>query len=160
MNEDQLFAALTKLVNKDMIRQLQRTVVFKNDAGDYELYGQYVISEHKNGFCIKRTNDKVEGVFGSIKNAITWVNYDHRNKVYESKRVKDLDSALSGLEVSIQLHERMYKKSKTADAKMLFLTKLQEDKLKKKQITRELDSLIQYSNVQQMKRFKKEAEKR
>jgi hypothetical protein len=64
-----------------------------------------------------------------------------------------LDNLLAGLEVDISLHSKMFKNAKNTDDKLIFLSKLSEDKLKKQQITYELYTYINDSKKWQTKRF-------
>lgn len=159
MNEDQLVQALTKIVDKRMLQDIREHVVFKNEDGAYELYGRYIISQEGENFKISTVGDNVLGTFGNIKNAVTYVTYDIRCMLYESNRVLELDNKLIGLEVAMQMHEKLYKKSKDTESKLIYLCKLQEDKLKRKQTVEELNSFIRLSYDWQMRKFKREAAK-
>ena len=138
MTDDQLFNALTRIVSGPELQRLQETTVLQNENGDYELFGQYTVSKEGNGYAITRLNDDTPLIFGSLQNAVTWATLD--------KQVKEI-------------HFKRYKNSKDGDTKLLYLTKLQEDRIKKKQVAHELQSYVNTIRAWQMKKFRKETTK-
>lgn len=159
MNEDQLIQALTKIVDRKMLQEIRETVVFKNEDDNYELYGKYIISHEGEDFKISTSSSDTLGIFSNIKSAVTYVTYDLRCMIYESNRVQELDSKLTGLEVAIKIHEKLYKKSKDAENKLIYLCKLQEDRLKKKATLDELNRYIRTSYDWQIRKFTRQAAK-
>lgn len=159
MNDDQLLQALSKIVDKKTLQEIQNKVVFKSSENQYELYGRYVISQQDQNYIISTSSDNTLGIFGSIKSAVAYITYDLRCMIHESKRVLELDSRLTGLEVAIQIHERLYNKSKDFEHKLIYLSKLQEDKLKRKQTLHELNSFVRSAYDWQMRKFKQQATK-
>lgn len=160
MTEEQLFHNLKKIISAPNLATLIDTVVIKNEDGSYELFGKYLISHTKDGYEVTKNNCGNDPlIFGFLQNAVTWATLDKRNKIHESNRVLSLDQRLSGLDVSTQQHARLYKSSKDIDAKMLYLTKLQEDRLHKRAISDELRSYVDSSKEWQLSRFKKETAK-
>lgn len=159
MNEHQLLQAISKIVNDKLLQEIRESVVFKNDDGDYELYGRYIIKQDGNNFRISTMSDTILGTFSSIKNAVTYVTYDLRCMVYEANRIRDLDNTLIGLEVATEMHEKLYKNSKNSESKLIYLCKLQEDKLKRKKTIEELTQFTRLSYNWQMSKFKREATK-
>jgi hypothetical protein len=159
MTDDQLFNALTKIVSSPEMQRLQENLVLQNENGDYELFGQYLVSKDVAGYAITRLNDDTALIFGSLQNAVTWATLDKQVRVYDSNRVYDLDHKLSSLDVESEIHFKRYKNSKDGDTKLLYLSKLQEDRLKKKQVSQELQSYVNSIRAWQMKKFKKETAK-
>lgn len=159
MTDDQLFNALTRIVSGPELQRLQENTVLQNENGDYELFGQYTVSKEGTGYAITRLNDDTPLIFGSLQNAVTWATLDKQVKVYDSNRVYDLDHKLSSLEIEAEIHFKRYKNSKDGDTKLLYLTKLQEDRIKKKQVAHELQSYVNTIRAWQMKKFRKETTK-
>lgn len=96
--------------------------------------------------------------FNTLKHAVAWCTFDKRNMLYQATRILELDSLLTGLEVDISLHTKIFKNSKDANDKLIFLAKLSEDKMKKKQFTDELYRYIDDSKKWQTKRFNRKPE--
>ena len=159
MTDDQLFNALTRIVSHPELQRLKETSVIQNENGDYELFGKYTVSKESNGYAITRLNDDDPLVFGSLQNAVTWATLDNQVRVYDSNRVYELDHKLSSLEVEAEIHFKRYKNSKDGDTKLLYLSKLQEDRIKKKQVSHELQSYVRTTREWQMKKFRKETAK-
>jgi hypothetical protein len=68
-------------------------------------------------------------------------------------RIIELDALLGGLEVVIAQHEKLIKKSTDSGIKSIYLTKLYEEKLKKREMTKEINSYIQTSKYWQTKKY-------
>jgi hypothetical protein len=61
----------------------------------------------------------------------------------DSIQVLNLDKMLEGSEANFALHKHLSTSTKNIDNKSLYFTKLQEDKIKKKWIMKQLDSYAQ-----------------
>ena len=72
---------------------------------------------------------------------------------YQANRILKLDNLLAGLEVDISLHTKIFKNAKDTDNRLIVLSKLSEDKLKKRRYTDELYTYINDSKKWQTKRF-------
>jgi hypothetical protein len=99
-----------------------------------------------------------ECCFYTLKHAVAWCTFDKRNMVYQARRILQLDRLLSGLEVDISLHTKIFKNTKDSNDKLIFLAKLSEDKMKKKQFTDELYRYINDSKKWQTQRFNRKPE--
>ena len=71
----------------------------------------------------------------------------------DSKRIFELDKKIAGIETDIVLHQKMIKKSKTNEAKLIYLAKLGEEKLNLRRFTEELTDYINDSKSWHTKRF-------
>jgi hypothetical protein len=74
---------------------------------------------------------------------------DKRNLIVEANRVLQLDDILAGLEVSTKLLEKYNKKTQN----FIYLNKLNENRLKKGSIIKELDSYSVKTKQWQMTQF-------
>jgi len=72
--------------------------------------------------------------------------------------VIDLDMSLSSVEVHIAIHSKLFKKAKKTEDKLIYLAKLNQDKLQKSAMSEELSKYIQDSYNWQQKRFGLKAE--
>jgi hypothetical protein len=73
--------------------------------------------------------------------------------MYEARRIAELDNKLVSIDVDINIHQNLFKKSKITDDKLMYLAKLNEDRIKKKNIVRELENYVSDSNLWQKRRF-------
>ena len=60
---------------------------------------------------------------------------------------------MSSIDAAIIVHQRLAKKSKKLEEKLIYLAKLGEEKLEKKQILEELDGYVETSKIWQTKQF-------
>jgi hypothetical protein len=145
---------LEKLMKTDFVGQLEDVIIFQNPDNSYELFNTYHINKNGNNeYVVKMHTTFTSHNFNTLKHAVAWCTFDKRNLLYQSNRILKLDSLLAGLEVDISLHTKLFKKAKNADDRLIFLSKLSEDKLKKRQITDELYTYINDSKRWQTNRF-------
>jgi hypothetical protein len=145
---------LEKLMKTDFVGQLEDVIIFQNTDSSYELFNTYHINKNNtNEYIVKMHTTFTTHNFNTLKHAVAWCTFDKRNMIYQSNRILKLDNLLAGLEVDISLHTKMFKNAKNTDDRLIFLSKLSEDKLKKRQITDELYTYINDSKKWQTRRF-------
>jgi hypothetical protein len=76
--------------------------------------------------------------FNTAKNALTWALLDMYDKIAEAKRVRELDTFLSSVEVDIQIHRR-YLKTSDPEKFLIYYSKHQNDVRRQKQFLSEID---------------------
>jgi hypothetical protein len=145
---------LEKLMKADFVGQLEDVIIFQNPDNSYELFNTYHIDKNENNeYIVKMHTTFTSHNFNTLKHAVAWCTFDKRNLLYQSDRIHKLDNLLAGLEVDISIHTKLFKNSKNADDRLIFLSKLSEDKLKKRRITDELYTYINDSKRWQINRF-------
>jgi hypothetical protein len=113
-------------------------VLFKTDQG-IVIYNRYVIFKTKSGIKLASRYGIAEIMnFNTVKNALVWALLDMNNKIAEAKRVRDLDTFLSSVEVDIQIHRR-YLDTKDPEKYLIYYSKHQNDVRRQKQFLREID---------------------
>jgi hypothetical protein len=145
---------LEKLMKTDFVEKLEDIIIFQNPDNSYELFNIYHINKTEdNEYIVKLHTTFTTHNFNILKHAVAWCTFDKRNMLYQANRILKLDNLLAGLEVDISLHSRLFKNAKNSDDRLIFLSKLSEDKLKKRQVTEELHMYINDSKKWQTKRF-------
>ena len=145
---------LEKLMKTEFVGQLEDVIIFQNPDNSYELFNMYHINKNdSNEYIVKMHTTFTTHNFNILKHAVAWCTFDKRNMLYQSNRILKLDNLLAGLEVDISLHTKMFKNAKNTDDRLIFLSKLSEDKLKKRRITDELYTYINDSKKWQTNRF-------
>ena len=145
---------LEKLMQTEFVGQLEDVIIFQNPDNSYELFNTYHINKNNNDeYIVKMHTTFTTHNFNTLKHAVAWCTFDKRNMLYQSNRILKLDNLLAGLDVDISLHTKMFKNAKNTEDRLIFLSKLSEDKLKKRQITDELYTYINDSKRWQTKRF-------
>lgn len=155
MNKIQI-SKIENFFKQEMTPELKDvTVVSQN--GEYELFGKYRISMNRQGYytAIHKQFSEYFGKFSFLKNAVAWCIFHNLNKRYEADTIIKLDRNLSSIEVSIEVHKKLSNNFQL-DNEMRWtqLVKLQEDIRKKKELTKQLKSLINSSKRIQLERFK------
>lgn len=145
---------LAKLMKPNFIGDLEDVIIFQNTDGSYELFNMYHITKNENNeYIVTMHTTFTTHNFNTLKHAVAWCTFDKRNMFSQANRILKLDNLLAGLEVDISLHTKIFKNAKDTDNRLIVLSKLSEDKLKKRRYTDELYTYINDSKKWQTKRF-------
>jgi len=145
---------LDKMISNSEFAKLQDVVIFKDTDGTFNLFNKYHIKKKDiNDIVVSLNNGDDVNSFFSMKNAVCWCVLDKIGKYQLADRVIDLDMHLSSVEVHISIHSRLFKKAKKTEDKLIYLAKLNQDKLQKTAMSEELSKYIQDSYNWQQKRF-------
>ena len=143
---------IESFINKELNVNLADAAIFKHDDSTYELFNKYTISKISDYKFLVITPHE-QKTFTFLKNAVMWCTFKHRDKFYEMLRIEELDSMLSGIDMMIEQHTRLVYSTKNLDDKLIYLAKLNEDKLKKQSIIHELKQYIIDAKFWQLKKF-------
>jgi hypothetical protein len=153
MTEDQMFEKLSKIFSKKQLSAVEEYIIYRSDDNEYGLYGEYTIKKVGEQFVMSKVHTFTTLSFASLRNAVIWTSLDKRNHVVEAQRVIELDSLLYGTDASLEVHKRLADKAKNLETKLTYLTKLQEDKIKKNRIIKELNDFAKNTDNWQYKKF-------
>ena len=155
MISDKLLHKLEKTVSKMDMNRLSEISIMQGQDGSYFLFNKYTI--RKNNDCFIVIKDYVAGTksFNILKNAVAWCTFDQQNIIYESNRIFTLDNNLASVDSEIQIHQNLAKKAKKLEEKLIYLAKMGEEKMERKQITEELAGYVTSSKIWQNKRLNK-----
>ena len=142
-----------KTFTKDTIEKLQDLSVVQDLDGSYHLFNKYRITKNNDLYCVKLYESTNGRSFNVLKNAVAWCTYDRRSLVQDSARILQLDNRLAGLEAEIQLHQQLVKRTKKTEEKLIYLAKLTEEKMEKRNITAQLTKDIKDSRGWQERRL-------
>lgn len=158
ITDQQMYDAFTHLFKSKQTKELVESIVLKDDEGNYLLFGIYVI-KNVDGLYEVSIGSSVQQTFSTIKTAVVWCTMDKRKRILDAERVSLLDKNLYSTDFSIELHKKLYKKTKDVDMKVIYLNKLQKDMDKKKQLVQELDRFVRVSQQWQLKKFQEQTSK-
>lgn len=132
--------------------------IFKDHDGIYHLYGKYYIIpvESKKIYNIYVKGTHTNKSFYTLKNAVSWCISDKRHKFVESNRIEQLDKDIFRIETSLQLYEKLIKRTRDTEQKLIYLAKQSHEKIKKKNIKYELNKLISSMDAWQIAQFNNE----
>lgn len=143
-----------KVISNQEMEKLKDISMFRNPDGVYEIFNSYLIDKQPEGAIVKLYNGDLVNSFYNLKNAMCWCIFDKRGSYASANRIIELDLKLSSLEVTMTIHQKLFKKTKDTDTKLIYLAKLNEDKYKKRQMTDELNGYLQQSDKWQQKSYK------
>ena len=141
-------------MSRQEIDKLQNIAIFQNPNGEYEVFNSYFIDKKSDGADVKLFNGDTINSFSNLKNAICWCIFDKRGRFSVANRIIELDLKLSAVNVSMDVHQRLFKKTKDNNDKLIHLAKLNEEKYKKRQMTDELNAYLLESDYWQQRSYK------
>lgn len=153
INEPKTFDILNKILNKEKMSILERKMIFQDDDGSYNLFGTYIIKKTIMGFLVEKKHTHTINIFMDLRNAVTWSTLDKCQNYNDSARVLYLDKLLSGTIQNMITHENLCKKTKDMEKRILYLTKINEDKIKKRSISTELNNYTEKCKTWQYRQF-------
>lgn len=155
---------ITKVVTflaNEYINNVGDICIFKDEDGVYDLFNKYIITTNiDTSFTVESKTNYKKIEFSNLKNAFTWCVFDNKNGIKETDRIECLDKLLSSIDVSIDVHQRLVKRSKTMETKLIYLAKLNEDQLKRKYMLVEMASFMKTSKNVQSKKFEDKSKKK
>lgn len=145
---------LSDLVEK-VIPSLLSNLIFDTEEGHYILFSQYYIQKINNYYECHKYSDDTKQLFSSLKNATTWSILDKYNKIYEARRVIELDSLLAGINVDKAIHKKL-KSTGCLENREINRDKLLFDLMKQNRFQHELDKYIILAKTCQQRGFENE----
>lgn len=148
-----MYDILRKILTKTNVELISENIVIETDNGDYEIFGDYVITSSGNKYKVSSHKTHLEMYFYTLKNAVIWITLYKLNKIADAKRVGDLDSALEGANFSIELNDKLNKRATDLNLKSIYVAKIVESKAKRTSIRKELESFEQQVKAWQYQKF-------
>lgn len=159
ITEQELERKLTKIISYKERKNIESISIFEISKNRYSVFGKYyIVKKSKSNIEVKQLNGELIHSFFSMRNAICWCIYDLRGKYMSANRVITLDRNISNEEAQIAVHSGLFNRAKNTDDKLIFLAKLNEEKLKRSQMHSELEDYIAESNFWQQQKFKMKSE--
>ena len=140
--------------SQDLYKRINDLLFLKQEDGSYHLFGQYLVTRDNNLYVVHylKDPDLTPVKFSQLKYAVTWCVF-HKNKKYKDlPKIAELDETLDSLQAVIQNHKRLSERNN--ENKLIYLAKLGENKLKRKQAQKSMDYYVNYSKYWQDKTFK------
>lgn len=144
---------INRFLSKELYHNLSDISIFKLEDGSYEIFNKYHIVEQGNRYQVSVNSDFEVKYFYSLQNAITWCNFDNRNKFNQAKRIEYLDTMISGADANISIHQHLINKTKDTEYKLIYLAKMNEEQAKRKFMIREMSGFVNEFRAWQTKKF-------
>jgi len=143
---------LNHFFEDELKSDLKEVLITKDKTGRYSLFGKYTIVPTKQGW-FKVFSKDISVEFETIRNAVAWCTLHHSGKMREANRVQILDLKLSSIYTDLIVHRQLLRKHVGQESKWIYMIKLQEDTIKRKQILDEIKSYINSSKMIQTRKF-------
>lgn len=153
MIDNKTLNKLSEVIPRGDMKSLQEIAVYQDENGDFCLFNKYTIRKIDGSYTVMIDYSFNTHTFSSLKNATVWCTLDKRNKILESNIVKTLDQRLAALDSAIVLHSTLAKKAKNDEDKLIYLSKLSQERAKKRKLMSEIDFYIEDSKRWQLKRM-------
>lgn len=140
---------------KELSSKIRDLLIVREDDGSYYLFGKFCILPDSHGYFHLLDTVEKEKIhsFSSLKTAVTYCVFEKNKKYKELVRIIELDDLLGSLDAMIEQHTKLVEKTIDFDYKSILKAKLFEEKLKKRQMTTEINSYIALSKHWQTKQF-------
>jgi len=140
---------------KNEFAALEPNSIFKNDQGEYEVFGRYRIIKESDGYRVYCSATDV-GLFYKSKAALSWCVADKFAQFNKARDILKLDNRLHFLTVDINSRATIGDRVKTADQHEIILTKLESKLLQKKEIENRLADCVNWAKYYQQQGFDNE----
>ena len=151
MKSDQEFDRMFRQEFKDITSNL----IWKNDSGEYEVFGKYRIVPQRPGYRVFCAATEV-GVFNSTKSALSWCIADKVSAFNTARNLLILDSKLGALTADIAVRTAIGEQSTKWEFRDSIGTKLETKLIQKKQVENELAKCVNWAKYIQQRGFNNE----
>jgi hypothetical protein len=136
-------------------RDLLPNTIFKDDDGNYSVFGRYRIELAKPGFRVYCSATEV-GTFNSTKTALSWCIADKHQAYNTARDILDLDTKLGAMTQDIAVRTAVAERSKQWEFSDTIATKLETKIIRKKKVEHELAKCVNWAKYIQQRGFTNE----
>lgn len=137
------------------LKSEEDVIITRDQNGIYKLFSKYSIKDNGVGiFQVRYAKSNYNYTFSSLKIAMAWCTLHNEGMIIESNRINDLDMKLCSVDFDIAVHKKMAKTPKNSKT-LIYITKLQEDNNRRRNILKEIDIYINSSKKIQARKFNK-----
>ena len=140
---------------RELTNKIKDLLIVREDDGSYVMFAKYrIVPDNLGNFNLY---DIIEDLlvynFSSLQNAVTYCVFSNNRKIKESKRIIELDDTISSLDAVILQHKNLLGKTKDIEIRSIYTAKLNEEKIKKQLMLKEINDFISTSKYWQNKKF-------
>jgi hypothetical protein len=147
---DKNLLKLEKVISQEYIDELRDIIIYQDIDGSFNLYGKYTVIKTVDGvYKVNVDTTYTEQIFYKLTNAIAWCSFDKRKLYNKASRLQQLDRLVYSMDTEIQIQAKLLKKTKDPSNAIIYLSKLSNNKAKKRNFISELNYFItEYKNYQ------------
>jgi hypothetical protein len=143
---------LDQFFENELRSDLKEVLITREQNGRHSLFGKYTIVPTRRGL-FKVFGKDISLEFESMRNAVAWCTLHHAGNHREAGKIEVLDMKLSSIDTDLLVHRNMLRRHADRDSKWIYVIKLQEDTIKKRQILDEIKTYINSSKMIQARKF-------
>lgn len=140
---------------KSELSTVLKNLIWRNDAGEYELFGKYRIVKTKNGYTVW-CHATCVGDFSSTKTAVSWCVADKYQSFNLAREILLTDQRLSAITNDLFVRAGVANKSRRAQFREDLDIKLESKIIRKKELENELAKYVETAKYLQQRGFEDE----
>jgi hypothetical protein len=140
---------------RNELRTIMPNFIWRNDDGEYELFGKYRIVPTRPGYTVYCHANAV-GDFSSTKTAVSWCVADKYRNYNLAREIHNVDTRLTAVGNDVFVRAGVANRSKRADFRESIDIKLESKIIRKKELEKQLDKCINLAKYLQQRGFDNE----
>ena len=140
---------------REELKTVLPNIIWRNEAGEYEVFGRYKIARKKDGYHVVCHATDV-GLFSSTKSAISWCVADKYRDYNLARQILLTDTRLDAISSDIFTRMAAANRSRKIEFKESIDAKLEPKIIRKKQLEKQLANLINSAKYLQQRGFDNE----
>jgi len=145
---------LENLVRTEL-KSIMPNIIWRNDHGDYELFGKYRIVANRPSYTVYCSATEV-GEFSSTRTAVSWCVADKYCNYNLARDILRTDTRLAAVTSDIIVRMGVANRSKRAEFRESIDTKLETKIIRKKELEQQLANYVKMAKYLQQKGFENE----
>ena len=137
------------------LKEVMPNMIWRDDNGDYEVFGRYVITKTKNLFEV-HIHATCAGAFNSTKTALSWCIADKYRNYNLARQILTIDNVLGNLNNDIFTRAAVANKTKKVQFREDIETKLETKIIRKRELEIQLDKCVNQAKYLQQRGFNNE----
>lgn len=137
------------------LRTVMPNFIWRNDHGDYELFGRYRIVSNRPGYTVYCAANSV-GEFSSTRTAVSWCVADKYRDYNLARDILRTDNRLSAVSNDVFVRMGVASRSKRPEFKESIDTKLETKIIRRKELENQLTKYINLAKYLQHRGFDNE----
>lgn len=137
------------------LRTVMPNFIWRNDHGDYELFGKYRIVSNRPGYTVYCAANSV-GEFSSTRTAVSWCVADKYRNYNLARDILRTDNRLGAISNDIFVRMGVASRSKRPEFRESIDTKLETKIIRRKELEQQLSKYINLAKYLQQRGFDNE----
>ena len=138
------------------LKEVMPNMIWRDENGDYEVFGRYVISKINNHLYEVRIHATTVGQFNSTKTALSWCIADKYHSHNLARQLLNIDNWLGHLNNDIFTRATVASRTRQAQLRENIETKLEPKLIRKKELEKQLDKCVNLAKYLQQRGFNNE----